>query len=78
MCNPAQTRVQPGPTPVDPDQPEIKPVKEKQGLSGGAIAGIVIGSVAGAAALGCGGFAIFWFVIKKKTWAEFIALFKKH
>ena len=75
---PAPVDPQPGPTPVDPDQPEIKPVKEKQGLSGGAIAGIVIGSVAGAAALGCGGFAIFWFVIKKKTWAEFIALFKKH
>ncbi len=69
---------QPGPTPVDPDQPEIKPAEEKQGLSGGAIAGIVIGSVAGAAALGCGGFAIFWFVIKKKTWADFVALFKKH
>ena len=50
---------------------------EKTGLSGGAIAGIVIGSVAGAAALGCGGFAIFWFVIKKKKFADLIALFKK-
>ena len=64
--------------PGNPDQPEINPAEEKQGLSGGAIAGIVVGSVAGAAALGCGGFAIFWFVIKKKTWAEFVALFKKH
>ena len=54
---------------------EIEP--DKTGLSGGAIAGIVIGSVAGAAALGCGGFAIFWFVIKKKKFADLIALFKK-
>lgn len=50
---------------------------EKTGLSGGAIAGIAVGSVAGAAALGCGGFAIFWFVIKKKKFADLIALFKK-
>ena len=53
-----------------------EPVKE--GLTGGEIAGIVIGSVAGVALLGCGGFAIFWFVVKKKTWAEFVALFKKN
>lgn len=75
--NPDQTEIKPD-EPVSPDQPEIKPTEEKKGLSGGAIAGIVVGSVAGAALLGCGGFAIFWFVIKKKTWAEFIALFKKH
>ena len=50
---------------------------EETGLSGGAIAGIAVGSVAGAAALGCGGFAIFWFVIKKKKFADLIALFKK-
>lgn len=50
---------------------------EKTGLSGGAIAGIAVGSVAGAALLGCGGFAIFWFVIKKKKFADLIALFKK-
>ena len=54
---------------------EIEP--DKTGLSGGAIAGIAVGSVAGAAALGCGGFAIFWFVIKKKKFADLIALFKK-
>ena len=36
---------------------------EKQGLSGGAIAGIVIGAVV---VLGGGGFALFWFVIRKK------------
>lgn len=47
---------------------------EKTGLSGGQIAGIVIGSVAVA---GIGGFAIFWFVIKKKKFADLIAIFKK-
>lgn len=46
----------------------------KKGLSGGQIAGIVIGSVAVA---GIGGFAIFWFVIKKKKFADLIAIFKK-
>ena len=47
------------------------------GLGAGAIAGIVIGSVFGAVALSVGGFAIFWFVIKKKTMAELLALIKK-
>ena len=50
------------------------PDTPKDGLSGGAIAGIVVGSVAVA---GLGGFALVWFVIKKKTWAEFLAIFKK-
>ena len=44
---------------------------EKEGLSGGAIAGITAGS---ATALGAGGFSLFWFVIKKKKWSD---LFKK-
>lgn len=51
---------------------EIEP--EKTGLSGGAIAGIAVGSVAVA---GVGGFSLFWFVIKKKKFADLIALFKK-
>ena len=46
----------------------------KKGLSGGQIAGIVIGSVAVA---GIGGFAIFWFAVKKKKFADLIAIFKK-
>lgn len=47
---------------------------EKTGLSGGAIAAIAVGSVAVA---GVGGFSLFWFVIKKKKFADLIALFKK-
>lgn len=47
---------------------------EKTGLSGGQIAGIVIGSVLLA---GIGGFAIFWFAVKKKKFSDLIALFKK-
>ena len=31
----------------------------------------------GVVTLGGGGFAIYWFVIKKKTWADLIAVFKK-
>jgi hypothetical protein len=57
-------------TPNTPDDPS----NENDGLDIGAIVGIVIGSVA---AVGVGGFALFWFVIKKKTWAEFLAIFKK-
>ena len=53
---------------------EITPPAKKDGLSGGAIAGIVIGSVAVA---GIGGFAIFWFAVKKKTFADLIAAIKK-
>ena len=49
-----------------------------KGLSGGAIAGIVIGSVAGVILLAVGGFAIFWFVIKKKTFNELLAILKKN
>ena len=45
----------------------------KKGLSGGAIAGIVIGSVLLA---GIGGFAIFWFAVRKKTFADLIAVIK--
>ena len=46
----------------------------KKGLSGGAIAGIVIGSLLLA---GIGGFAIFWFAVKKKTFADLGVALKK-
>ena len=50
------------------------PIDNKDGLGTGAIVGIVIGSVA---VIGIGGFAIFWFVIKKKSFADLIAIFKR-
>ncbi len=53
---------------------EITPPAKKDGLSGGAIAGIVIGSVLLA---GIGGFAIYWFAISKKTFADLGAILKK-
>ena len=53
---------------------EITPPAKKGGLSGGAIAGIVIGSVLLA---GIGGFAIFWFAVKKKTFADLGVALKK-
>jgi hypothetical protein len=65
----------PGTTPEPGTNPGTDdPADDKDGLGAGAIVGIVIGSVAVA---GIGGFAIFWFVIKKKSFAELIAIFKK-
>ena len=46
----------------------------KKGLGAGAIVGIVLGSVAAA---GIGGFSLIWFVIKKKSFADLVAVFKK-
>ena len=59
-------------TPGPDSTPE--PSNEKDGLSGGAVAAIAIGSVLVAE---IGVFSLVWFVIKKKTWAEFLAIFKK-
>lgn len=53
---------------------EITPPTKKDGLSGGQIAGIVIGSVLLA---GIGGFAIYWFAISKKTFADLGVVLKK-
>ena len=46
---------------------EITPPAKKDGLSGGQIAGIVIGAVLLA---GIGGFAVLWFAVKKKNFAD--------
>ena len=61
-------------TPDNPNNTPDDPSGDEKGLGTGAIVGIVIGSVAVA---GVGGFSLFWFVIKKKSWADFLAIFKK-
>ena len=70
--------IAPAPSPAAPPsptpEPDAKPTPEKQGLSGGQIAGIVIGSVAVA---GIGGFAVLWFAVKKKTFADLGVALKK-
>ena len=53
---------------------EITPPAKKKGLSGGQIAGIVIGSVAVAGIIG---FAVLWFAVKKKTFADLGVALKK-
>ena len=53
----------PNNTPDNPNNTPDDPSDDKDGLGAGAIVGIVIGSVA---VVGIGGFALFWFVIKKK------------
>ena len=64
----------PNNTPDNPNNTPDDPSDDKDGLGAGAIVGIVIGSVAVA---GVGGFALFWFVIKKKSFADLVAVFKK-
>ena len=48
---------------------------DKDGLGTGAIVAIVVGSVL---VVGIGGFAIFWFVIKKKSFNDLVSVFKKN
>ena len=61
-------------TPDNPNNTPDDPNEDKDGLGAGAIVGIVIGS---ALVVGIGGFALFWFVIKKKSFADLIAVFKR-
>ena len=68
-----QITVKEADTPITPDNP-VTPDNPSSGLPAGAVVGIVIGF---ALVVGIGGFALVWFVIKKKTWADFVALFKK-
>ena len=63
----------PGSDTGDNGEGTLTPKPAKKGISGGQVAGIVIGSVAVA---GIGGFAIFWFAIKKKTFADLITAIK--
>jgi hypothetical protein len=63
------------PTPNDPEpKPDGNNNAAATGLPTGAVVAIVIGSTF---AVGVGGFAIFWFVIKKKKFADLVAIFKK-
>ena len=59
----------------DPNANNIaNPTDETDGLETGAIVAIAAGStVVG----GAGIFALVWFVIKKKTWADLLLIFKK-
>lgn len=50
------------------------PTEDKGGLGGGAIAGIIVGSVAVA---GIGGFSVVWFGVKKKSFADLLKIFKR-
>ena len=72
--NPNDTPDNPNNTPDNPNNTPDDPTDDKDGLGAGAIIGIVIGSVA---VVGVGGFTLFWFVIKKKSFADLIAVFKK-
>ena len=54
-------------------QPELKP-EAKGGLSAGAVVAIALSSLI---VLGVGDFAVYFFVIKKKTWADFVKLFMR-
>ena len=66
--------------PNDPNNPgtnppaDNPPSDDEGGLGAGAIIGIACGSVA---VVGIGGFALLWFVIKKKSFADLIAVLKK-
>ena len=62
------------PEPEQPGEQQTEAPAEKKGLSTGAVVAIVVVSVL---VVGTSGFALVWFVIKKKTWADFANLFKK-
>ena len=57
-------------TPITPDGDPTEPTEPNLGFLWWLIPVSLV-------TLGGGGFAIYWFVIKKKTWADLIAVFKK-
>jgi hypothetical protein len=65
----------------DPDDPgttphaDNPPTDDDGGLGTGAIVGIILGGIA---FLSIAGFALAWFVIKKKSFADLISVFKKN
>ena len=69
--------IAPGSSGVTPSSSEVPAPSEEEsggGISGGAVAGIVIGSLA---LVGLGGFSVYWFVISKKTIGELGNVFVK-
>ena len=66
VADPAPDTNTPDTNTPDANAPDVNS-NEKDGMPVGAVIAIVIGSIL---VLGVGGFAIFWFVIKKKTWAD--------
>ena len=85
-CNYQMTPVAPDPEPTpDPDPDDTTPPADdknddnggKKKLSGGAIAGIVIGSTAGVCVVSVGIFSLIWFVIKKKSFSDLLMVFRK-
>ena len=69
-----QTPIDPGNKPADPDnKPEPEP-EEPEGLTTGAKVAIVASSTVVAA---IGGLAIFWFAVKKKSFMDLVAVFRK-
>ena len=51
--------------------------EDNDSLEAGAVVGIVAGCIGGAVVLGAGGFAVVWFVLKKKSVADLMALISK-
>ena len=50
---------------------------EGEGLTAGEIAAVVVGAVAGTAAVSAAGFSISWFGIKKRSWSDLIEWLRK-
>ena len=72
---PVPEETTPTPEETTPDAQPEQPTEEepKAGLSGGAVAGIVVASTV---AVGAGGFSIFWFVVQKKSATELVTVTK--
>ncbi|MBQ4109057.1 MAG: hypothetical protein IJC80_06615, partial [Clostridia bacterium] len=63
--------------PSEPTDPQDPDTDKKKGLGTGAIIAIVLGSIVAVVAIGVGIFALVWFLVKKKTFADIKAIFTK-